>query len=400
LREAAASVRTGFVIGVGGLAAERLNDPRAKAVMAQHFNAATAGNACKYTSIQRAKGKYYWDDCDAIRSLATDTMQGKFRLHALAWGNQNKPWLFQLTASEKRQNMIESIREVVTHYGSDSWAIDVVNEAVTDDVVGAPLEPLHAAEQTEHLKAYANLGGLQSGRGPHPWYPSLPDYVDFAFTESRRHCARCKLFYNDYNAEGSGGPNYLKVKSDRVYEVIKGMLSRKVPVDGVGLQFHIHLERERRPSVAGIKANIQRFADLGVEIHITEADIKVPPPWTPAKELEQAKLYAEVLEACWSIPKCTAFIVWGLRDADSWLLKRANVVNPLLFDDDYKAKLAVPYMVHVLQGRGVTWQSVDFQRRLSLGTQSANDAEPLPTSFRQRMPFLVANRSDTFLTLV
>jgi len=199
-----------------------------------------------------------------------------------------------------------------------------------------------------HLKDYANLGGVESGRGPHPWYPAVPDY-------------------NDYNAEGAGGPRHLKVKSDRIYEFAMGMLERKVPIDGVGFQFHIQLEKERRPSVAGIKANIQRFADLGLEVHITEMDIKVSPPRTEAKNLEQAKLYAEVLHACWSVSKCTAFIVGGLRDAGSWLLSRENVAllsrqlaaYALPFDEKYRPKLAVPYMIHVMLNKGVSWTSVD-----------------------------------------
>jgi len=362
LKEAASLSRDDLLIGVGGLDMKEVHNAEAREVLSQHFNAFTAGNVCKYGAIQKTRGSYHFDSCDEIRDMAINDMNGKFRLHALVWGNHNKDWLLDLSPQEKRQNLINHIRTVVTHYGADAWAIDVVNEAITDEIrMDVPQEPLHKASQIEHLKDYANLGGVQGSKvpGTHPWFPHVPDYVDLAFLETRKHCSTCKLFYNDYNAEGAGGPLVRKVKSDRIYEYVMGMLRRKVPIDGVGLQFHLQLKKEDRPSVAGIKENIQRFADLGLEVHITEADIKIPPPWTPAKELEQAKLYAEILQACWSVPKCTAFIVWGLRDADSWLLSRANVVKPLLFNDDYTPKTAVPYMIHVLQGKGISWPSVD-----------------------------------------
>lgn len=359
LKEAAKTTRTDFLIGVGDLDPWKNNDASAQAALA-HFNFATAGNVCKYTAIQKSENSYDFTSCDGIKNVAVNSMAGKFRLHALAWGEQNKQWLLDLTPERKRQNLIDSIREVVLHYGADAWAIDVVNEAIVDDTQNdVPQEPFRTASSEQHLKSYSNLGGVQSARSPHPWYPDVRDYIDIAFTEARRHCASCKLFYNDYNVEGAGGPNWIKIKSDRLYEATKGMLSRGLPIDGVGLQFHIELERVKRPSISGIKANIERFANLGLEVHITEIDIKVSPPWSDAKELEQAKLYAEILHACLGVPKCTAFTVWGLRDADSWLLSRANVVKPLLFDDEYKPKLAVPYMVHVLQGKGIIWTPVD-----------------------------------------
>jgi len=366
LKEAASTSRSDFLIGVGGLSPEKVGTQEAQALLTQHFNLATAGNVCKYCAIQKTQGSYTFGECDQIKTLAIDTMKGKFRLHALAWGNQNKQWLFDLSPEAKRQNLIDSIKKVVSHYGESSWAIDVVNEAIVDDIENnVPAEPFPPAAEGEHLKNISKLGGLDENeeRLPpkeHPWYPDVPDYVDLSFKEARKSCSSCKLFYNDYNVEGAGGPIPRKIKADRMYEFVKGLQNRGVPIDGVGMQFHIHLEKSKRPSIAGMKENIERFAALGMEVHITEIDIKVPEDaWNAAKELEQAKLYAEILNVCYSIPECTAFTVWGLRDSDSWLLSREPVAAPLLFDDNYKPKLAVPYMIHVLQGKGITWQSVD-----------------------------------------
>jgi len=41
-----------------------------------------------------------------------------------------------------------------------------------------------------------------------------------------------KLFYNDYGGEGAGA------KSDAIYALVQGMISRGVPINGVGLETH------------------------------------------------------------------------------------------------------------------------------------------------------------------
>jgi len=115
---ALAAARSDFLIGVGGLDMKEVDNPKARAVLTQHFNAGTAGNVCKYGVVQRTLGNYNFDACDAVRNLVVDSVRGRFRLHTLAWGNQNQPWLLGLSASEKRQNLINSIKETVTHYGA------------------------------------------------------------------------------------------------------------------------------------------------------------------------------------------------------------------------------------------------------------------------------------------
>jgi endo-1,4-beta-xylanase len=53
------------------------------------------------------------------------------------------------------------------------------------------------------------------------------------------------------------------------------MQARKVPIDGVGLQFHWDLEHH--DSLTDVAANMKRLGDLGLEVHITELDIKCTP---------------------------------------------------------------------------------------------------------------------------
>ena len=56
-------------------------------------------------------------------------------------------------------------------------------------------------------------------------------------------------------------------QSDQMYNLVKGMQSRGVPIDGVGLQFHWSLDGHE--SLSSVAQNMARFHDLGLEVHIT-----------------------------------------------------------------------------------------------------------------------------------
>ena len=66
-----------------------------------------------------------------------------------------------------------------------------------------------------------------------PW-SHLPDYVYKAFTYAREADPNVLLFYNDYNMLYEG-------KSDHIVTMIKDMHSKKVPIDGIGIQFHVEV---------------------------------------------------------------------------------------------------------------------------------------------------------------
>ena len=51
--------------------------------------------------------------------------------------------------------------------------------------------------------------------------------------------------------------------------------NRGVPLDGIGFQFHVDLTFDNPSTLASVASNFQRFAALGMEIHITELDIRL-----------------------------------------------------------------------------------------------------------------------------
>ena len=78
-----------------------------------------------------------------------------------------------------------------------------------------------------------------------------------------------KLYYNDYNDET------MNSKSDAIYAMAQDFKTRGVPLDGIGFQFHVDLTFDNPGILASVTSNFQRFAALGLEIHITELDIRL-----------------------------------------------------------------------------------------------------------------------------
>lgn len=116
---------------------------------------------------------------------------------------------------------------------------------------------------------------------------------------------------NDYNVEG------VNAKSDAYYELIKGLIKKRVPIHGFGVQGHLILGRV--PTLENLQANFQRFADLGLDVAITELDIRMDLPVTPEKLEQQKKDYETVVTACKNVKRCVGITIWDYTDKVSFL---------------------------------------------------------------------------------
>jgi len=160
-----------------------------------------------------------------------------------------------------------------------------------------------------------------------------PEYLDLAFQCAHAADPDALLFYNDYSAEG------LNPKSDAVYNLVRGMKARGIPIHGVGLQ--CHWKYNDYPPLADVVSNITRLAALGLEIHITELDVRIDNPVTPEKLERQAQAYRDIVSACLRAPRCTTVLTWGISDAYSWVPSFfTNEGAALLFDKNYQPKPA------------------------------------------------------------
>ena len=65
--------------------------------------------------------------------------------------------------------------------------------------------------------------------------------------------------------------------------------------------------------------NFRRYAGLGLQVQVTELDVRLPEPITQADLNAQAAVYREIMDVCLDAPNCTAFIMWGFTDRYSWI---------------------------------------------------------------------------------
>ena len=134
----------------------------------------------------------------------------KFRAHFLMSGSKspNPSWVRAETNMTKLEKfMLEYIESTVKHVGSNAIAWDVVNEAIDD-----------AKDTTKIYKTVS------------PWY-QIDNYICKAFTAAHKANPSAKLFYNDYKHASMVGEE--KIKSDKVYNMIKGLVSAGCPIHGV-----------------------------------------------------------------------------------------------------------------------------------------------------------------------
>src|SRR4029077_730343 len=121
---------------------------------------------------------------------------------------------------------------------------------------------------------------------------------------------------NDYNLEFTGA------KQDSAFAMISSMKARGIPIDGIGFQapFQIIAAGSGVPTKDALVATFNRFAALGLRIHITELDVRVRTPGATSAELvAQNQGFTNITAACLGVSACEAMVVWGLNDGESWV---------------------------------------------------------------------------------
>jgi len=97
--------------------------------------------------------------------------------------------------------------------------------------------------------------------------------------------------------------------------LIKSLKAAGTPLDGVGLQCHFIVGQV--PST--LKSNIQAFAALGIEVALTELDIRMTLPSTSTLLNQQKTDYQNVVSACASVSGCIGITIWDFTDKYSWV---------------------------------------------------------------------------------
>jgi endo-1,4-beta-xylanase len=336
LRQAGA--RRALLMGAAAAADEFGNpnplvlEPLYASTLGTQYSMLEPENAMKWSPIHPAQNTYNFQPGDVLVAFA-QAHQMQVRGHNLCWESYNPDWVKTLAATATPATMSavlqDHINTVVTLYKGQVFAWDVVNEAVSDTQTGT-------GTVMKDSIWYNQPGIGLTGTG----------YVEQAFRWAHAVDPKALLFYNDYNIEDSGR------KFNAIYAMMKDFVTRGVPISGVGIQMHI--PETGYPTSAGLAQNIRQLTALGLQVHITEMDVRIPMDSNgngPAAGLQtQAQTYRRVLTICLQNPGCTAFQTWGFTDKHSWIPGFYPGFGAALpFDVNYQPKPAFNSMLSALQ---------------------------------------------------
>ncbi|KZV98319.1 glycosyl hydrolase family 10 protein [Exidia glandulosa HHB12029] len=267
------------------------------------FGCFTPENSGKWDATEPARGQFNFTGFDALVSFATS--HGKLvRGHTLVWHSQLPAWVSAIGDAATLTSVIQNhVSTVMGRHKGQILAWDVVNEVFNDD-------------GTFRNSVFFNLLG--------------ENFIDIAFKAARQADPNAKLFINDFNLDGPGK------KIDAMVALIGRLKSRGVPIDGVGTQSHLILGQ-----VGGVAGSIQRLATTGLQVAITELDVRIPKPVTAATLQQQQTDFNTVTKACLAVPQCVGITSWGVSDKTSWVDSTFPTFDsPLLFDDNFQKKPA------------------------------------------------------------
>jgi endo-1,4-beta-xylanase len=323
-------------------------DARCAELIKAQFNTITPENVLKWERVHPQLGTYSFELPD--RYVTFGESNHMFVVgHTLVWHNQMPAWVFQDNKGNlaDRETLLirlqDHIHTVVGRYKGRINGWEVVNEALEED---------GTLRQTPWLKIIGE------------------DYLAKAFQFAHEADPQAELYYNDYNLEN-------EAKRKGALELLRKLQAQGVPITGVGIQGHYHMDS---PSNEQVDAAITAFSQLGLKVMITELDVDVLPlalqymgadvtlsaelrpklnpyPKSLPDEIQQglaqryAGLFGVFVRHHGALVRVT---FWGATDADSWLNNwpvKGRTSYPLLFDRGGQPKPAFDAVIRASAGQ-------------------------------------------------
>jgi endo-1,4-beta-xylanase len=298
---------------------QALQNPAIAEFVIQQFDLLTA-SGLKWGHLRPTPTTFNFAEADWNMNFA---QQHGMRVHGhnLCWNAPvDNPGWFRggLNKSNARAMLTSHIDTVVSRYKGriESW--DVVNEAV----VPWPVP-----------------GGLYPGI----WLDLLgPEYIDIAFHAAAAADPKALLILNVHHLEQENADSELN--RQRVLQVLKQLLARKVPVQAVGIESHLGAFGE----CAGV--SFQQFLrdihSLGLKVLITELDVQENRSAGASLDWDRsvARCYGDYLRAVLGAVRPEAVIFWSMTDR--W--ENGKKIQGLL-QTSYTPRLTLPAALNAFE---------------------------------------------------
>lgn len=281
--------------GAAVRAEQIFGDAAFAAIVTQNCAFITPEIELNWNKVEPREGELDFYQADQIADFAS--LHGK-RMggHILLWHLGIPDWAVPGLAAPNGWNLVRRyIASVMPRYSAvtDYW--EVVNEPLL-------------------------MGYRMDGLRPTPYLSAFgPTYIDRAFREARLFAPHARLSINEFGLEYT-----YRDEHDRRYHFLR-LLERlkkaNVPIDGVGLQSHLDLRKNAAFDPAVVADFLHEIAGMGLEIRVTELDVKEY-DYGASREVrdmavaDAARRYLDVVMAC---PAVTQICCWGLSDRFSWL---------------------------------------------------------------------------------
>jgi endo-1,4-beta-xylanase len=260
----------------------------------------------------------------------------KIRAHNLIWQEETPEWYERIDDRAYAEKMlIEHVTGLCGRYAGKIHSWDVANEVL------APGD-----DRPDGLRKTVFLEKLG------------PEYLYLAFRAAREADPKALLVCNDYGFEYDIDSHEAKRRA--MLGLIDGFKQRGTPIDAVGIQSHLSVERMSSFNDKVFANFLKEIADRGLQVMITELDVvdRGAPADIAARDAAVAAVYRQYLAVALDSPAVKTVITWGLVDRDSWIthynmdeFRRDDGLppRPLPFDDDLKPKPAYAAMAEAFR---------------------------------------------------
>ena len=248
----------------------------------------------------------------------------------LLWHEAAPAWFGGLRGRAAAARVIEAhIASMGEAYAGMTWSVNVVNEI---------LDPEGGRNDGLRQDAFAaQLGGA---------------YLEIAFRAARQAFPGALLLLNEYGTEQ--GADRMAHKRAALLDRLDGLRTAGAPIDGVGLQSHLTLDRPFDEE--GFAVFLRRISERGLRIVATELDVLDIGAPSAIKPRDQAvaDMYRRYLEVLLASPAVCGVVTWGLSDRYTWLTRATSQgfarpdglpTRPLPFDGDLRPKPACRAML-------------------------------------------------------